>query len=184
MFPSLLVALTVQTAVPTPHDLLTADAAVRSGDEDAAVTGPALRAVAVRLELMDPRETPYYGAGALVLVQDRYRRLKDAPALWEVARLPHADAVVAGEAFGRAYAAGLAVRCVWESDRAAALGAALREQEGLNKFWGAALGAHGGCYYVPHRRECLARVRDAVGPEAFERGQWPPFAPAWTFTPR
>ena len=61
---------------------------------------------------------------------------------------------------------------------------ALAEADQLYRVWDAVRDAKSEFYYVSVRREALARLRQAIGPEDYARGVLPPHVPVWRFPQR
>lgn len=192
-------AILVSTALsaaplPSNYDLIHAEAVLYAPDEDEVHAVPprlaaALRLVALRLEVLDQREARYYpfdtfAAVEVGVLRNRVRALKDAPPTHTIERLPPGAEISLALEFARAHRNRLQERVLWEADRATLLVAALTEQERLINFWHDAMTARSEAYYLPARRLALARVRDAIGPERFDAGDWPAYCPAWSFSPR
>lgn len=149
----------------------------------------ALHATAVTWEILDPRETRYVLArpedfdADLNLLRRRRAELADAPKVGDAGRLPGRDTVNEFIRFNRAYRKGLEARQVWEADRADRIGEAVAETDRLYQVWDAVRDARCEFYYVTVRRQALAKLKAAVGPEAYETGALPPYVPEWRFRP-
>ncbi len=61
------------------------------------------------------------------------------------------------------------------------LGAVLDETKRLYRVWDAVRDSKCEFYYVTVRRQALRKLRDLVGPEAYEAGDLPPHVPVWRF---
>lgn len=184
---------------PSPYEILHAEHLIRFPELDAGPPVPPLRtrlaarAAAVRLGLIGPYEFVHwcepeeYDWGLLTgfpRLRALYADLADCPPLWEADRLPSSqwcDRVVADN---RALAANLRGRIAWEPDRAAILEAVAAEADAHAGFWSLASDATWSGADVARRRTSLRAIRDMVGAEAFERGEWPDAAPFGRFTPR
>jgi hypothetical protein len=144
-----------------------------------------LQALALHLELLDPREVKYTlveadaFASDLKELQGRYVKLADAPTLAECRRFPSRE--VAGDllASNRAYRESLSHRLAVDAIHAEELRAALHETDQLYRVWDLVRDAHCEGYYVKYRREALQQLRELVGPHAFYSGQLPPHVPLW-----
>ena len=148
---------------------------------------PALRAVALRLELLDPREVTYVltdrdeFAENLKLLQERFGELHAAPPLAESKRFPGREQVGDLLAFNRLYRERLHHRLKVDRLHADELEEALRETDHLYRVWDLVRDACCEYYYVTYRRQALHRLREAVGAHAFYTGQLPPHVPLWRF---
>src|SRR5947209_8095444 len=102
---------------------------------------PALRTLALNLELLDPREVGYVlaepddFANDLKLLQGRYRDLRAAPPLAECKRFPDRELVGDLLAFNRLYRDGLTNRLTLDRVHADELKAALAETDQLYRIW-------------------------------------------------
>jgi hypothetical protein len=147
----------------------------------------ALHATAIRLEILDERETRYVLARAedfetdLELLRRRYQDLRDAPPLADADRFPGREAVNHLIQFNRTYRTHLEGRQAWEADRAEVIGVALSETDRLYRVWDAVRDARCEFYYVTVRRQALKRLREALGDQAYEVADLPPHVPAWRF---
>jgi hypothetical protein len=146
---------------------------------------PALRAMALHWELLDPREVGYVlaqaddFAGDLKLLQGRFQELAAAPALAECKRLPSRE--MAGDllAFNRTYRDSLTNRLALDMVHADELRAALTETDQLYRIWDMVRDARCEYYYITYRRQALQQLLELVGPQAFYSGQLPPHVPMW-----
>jgi hypothetical protein len=144
-----------------------------------------VRDVAVRLEVLDPREQGYFlahprhFAGDLALLRKRYRDLADAPPLGAAAHLPTADVAAERLAYNREHHRQLRLRRDGLGPRAAALDEALAEADRLYHLWDLLRDGRSECYYVTVRRQALLSLRRALGEGAFFRGAMPPSVPVW-----
>jgi hypothetical protein len=145
---------------------------------------PALRSVAFRLELLDPREHHVLAAPDelgedLKALQERFQELQAAPPLSECQRFPDRDLVGDLLAFNRQYREELSQRLAVDRVHAQELRAALEETDHLRRVWETVLEARCECYYVVVRRRALQRLRELVGAHAYYSGQLPPHVPLW-----
>ncbi len=178
----LILAAALLAAPPgTPEDVPTPDRWPAVQD--------ALHKTAIRLEILDERETRYVLARAedyqtdLELLRRRYQELRDAPRLADSDRFPAREAVNQMIQFNRTYRGFLEGRQVWEADRAEVIGVALTETDRLYKVWDAVRDARCEFYYVTVRRQALKRLRDTLGETAYTAAELPPHVPAWRFQP-
>ncbi|HEV3258915.1 MAG TPA: hypothetical protein VG013_18740 [Gemmataceae bacterium] len=143
--------------------------------------------LAVRWEIMDPREASYTLTRPEELQEDltelrrRFRDLADAPPVYESLRFPDKASINGYLAFNRAYCRQLALRRPVELAHAAELDAALHEAEQLQDLWDTVKGARCEYYFVSYRRECLKKLREMMGDRAYYNGQLPPPVPLWRF---
>lgn len=141
------------------------------------------QAVAVRLELLDARETAYFlahprhFADDLALLRKRALDLADAPAVGAAAHLPSAEAAADRLRANRARYAQLRNLRDGLGPRAAALDVALGELDRAYQLWDLLRDGQSACYHVTVRRRALMALRQALGDEAFFRGEMPPAAP-------
>jgi len=149
----------------------------------------ALHTTALRLEILDERETRYVLSRLddfecdLDLLRRRYADLRDAPRLADADRLPVRDVVAQLIQFNRTYRQHLELRQAWEADRADVIGVAVAETDRLYKVWDAVRDARCEFYYVTVRRQALKRLRESLGEAAYEATDLPPHVPAWRFLP-
>jgi len=177
---SMILATALLSAPPdTPEPTPTAD--------EWQATQAALHAVAIRWEILDPREARYVLArpedfqNDLNLLRRRYKELSDAPLLADNQRFPDRGAVNEMLAFNRAYRRHLDGRQPMETDRATPLQAALRETDKLYQVWDSVRDARCDFYYVTVRRQALKKLRDLLGPDDYYAGKLPPYVPLWRF---
>ncbi|HYH66152.1 MAG TPA: hypothetical protein VD866_15775, partial [Urbifossiella sp.] len=117
----------------------------------------ALHTTALRLEILDERETRYVLSRLddfecdLDLLRRRYADLRDAPRLADADRLPVRDVVAQLIQFNRTYRQHLELRQAWEADRADVIGVAVAETDRLYKVWDAVRDARCEFYYVTVR---------------------------------
>jgi hypothetical protein len=177
MFPPLL-AFALLT---TPPDTLELPQAAK-------LHGPlasSVRALALHLELLDPREVGYVLAEPdsfatdLKVLQGRYQDLRSAPALVECKRFPDRELVGDFLAFNRLYRDGLNNRLSLDRVHAEELKAAVAETDQLYRVWDMVRDARCEYYYINYRRQALLQLRDLVGAHAFYSGQLPPHVPLW-----
>jgi hypothetical protein len=148
---------------------------------------PALQTLAVRWEILDPREVRYVltrpedFASDLNLLRRRFRDLTDAPPLQDCLRLPSRELVNELLSFNRAYRQHIAVRQPVELAHWWKFRAALQETEYLYQVWDTVRDARCEYYYITVRRQALKKLRDMLGEEAYYSGQLPPPVPVWRF---
>jgi hypothetical protein len=148
---------------------------------------PALQELAIRWEIMDPREKRYVMArsedfhGDLKLLRRRYRRLVEAPRLAECLRFPDRATVNELLAFNRTYRQYLTARQPVDLVHAEELREALNETDQLYQIWDAVRDARCNYYYVTVRRQALKQLRCLLGAQAFYGSRLPPHVPVWRF---
>jgi hypothetical protein len=152
----------------------------------AGLRGP-LQSMAVRLEILDPREVRYILArpddfhADLKILRRRYLDLANAPAIDDCFRFPDRAVVNDLLAFNRAYRQHIDVRQPVELIHWWELRLALEETEHLYQVWDAVRDARCEYYYVHVRRQALKRLREQIGDQAYYGGDLPPCVPLWRF---
>jgi hypothetical protein len=148
---------------------------------------PTLQALAIRWEILDPREVRYVltrpedFASDLKLLRRRYHDIQDAPPLFDCQRFPDRATISHLLAFNRAYRAHLDSRQSVELVHWWDLREAIQETDRLYQVWDTIRDARCEYYYVPFRRQALKRLRETLGPEAYYTGNLPPHVPLWRF---
>lgn len=144
-----------------------------------------VRDLAIKWELLDPRETHYLLARReefsvdINLLRRRYQELKDAPRLADADRLPPKSVAEDMVKANRAFHAVIKDRRAFELDRAEMLNTVLYETDQLYRVWDAVRDARCDFYYVAARRQALRKLRNAIGEEAYSAAQLPPSTPVW-----
>lgn len=145
----------------------------------------ALHSQALEWEILDPREDRLNNLEELTadlrVLRRRYRELKDAPPLRDVARFPNRHLIGEMLRFNRAFRRHLDARQLVDRDRTYALKEVVRETDELHKIWDLVREASCQIYYVPVRRMALKRLRDTIGEVAYLAGDLPPHVPLWHF---
>jgi len=147
----------------------------------------AIQSLAVKWEILDPREVRYVMArredweNDIALLRRRYQELKDAPKLCDAQRFPDRNTVNDLLAFNRAYRRHVDARQALEQDRGPRLRAALKETDYLYQVWDSVRDARCEYYYITVRRQALRRLREMIGPEAYDSATLPPYVPLWRF---
>ncbi len=148
---------------------------------------PSLMQLALDAELVDPREEPLLRgqsrdvAGDLRTLQNRWHESLCTPRLEECQRFPRRTIINELLTFNRAYRSDLLARMDLDALHAEELRSAVQETDQLHRLWNLLRDARCEFYYVTVRRQSLRQFRDAVGAEAFDRGQLPPHVPYWHF---
>jgi hypothetical protein len=173
-------AVVLLTSPPDPD-------AVKSLAPFAAALRPAVLQVALRVEVLDPREDEHIaGAGEgfaaeLLELQTRYQALRRAPSLADCQLFPPRRLIDDWLASNREYRCQLEARLTVDQVHAEALRSAIHETEQLHELWNLLRDAQCEGYYVTVRRRSLLELRDRIGVEAYCRGQMPPHLPVWHF---
>ena len=145
---------------------------------------PALKELAIKLEIMDPREKaelfvdPQNFPFDLKLLQRRFQELMDAPRVGEADRFPEREAVNELLSLNRDYKEYLQHRMAIDPLHADMFQQAIEETDQLHQVWATLKDARG-CYYVSARRQSLKNLRDMIGVNAFYRAELPPHLPIW-----
>jgi hypothetical protein len=148
---------------------------------------PALQQVAIRLEILDPRESRYVlardedFAADLKLLRRRYRNLREAPRLSDCQRFPDRNLVNELLTFNRTYREFLTSRQRVDLVHADEVHTALLEVDRLYQIWDAVRDARCTYYYITVRRQALKHLRELIGDAAFYRGELPSNVPVWRF---
>jgi hypothetical protein len=147
----------------------------------------ALHQTAVDWEILDPREK----RNVLVKLEDfqedldflRKRRaeLAEAPHLTDCHRMPDRRTINECIQFNRSFRKNMEARLLWESDRAGLIREIIEENERLYKVWDAIRDARSDLHYITTRRHALQRLRDLIGPDAYDSTESPPYVPDWRF---
>jgi hypothetical protein len=169
--------------------LLTApgDREVPLSPELFATVGPAAQQLALKWEILDPREVRYVlarpedFAADLKLLQRRYHELANAPPLADCQRFPDRATVSDLLAFNRTYRQQMDARQAVELVHWWDYHEAVREADQLYQVWDNVRDARCDYYYVTVRRHALQKLREEIGPEAYYAGRLPPHVPVWRF---
>jgi hypothetical protein len=149
--------------------------------------GPAVQKLALKWEILDPREVRYVlarpedFAADLKLLQRRYHELAHAPPVADCQRFPDRAVVSDLLAFNRAYRQNMDARQAVELVHWWEFREAVQEADRLYQIWDNVRDARCDYYYVTVRRHALQKLRDAIGPEAYYAGTLPPHVPVWRF---
>ncbi len=155
--------------------------------EMVAALRPALQALAIQMEILDPREVRYVltrpedFASDLKLLRRRYEELVDAPPLNDCQRFPERAIINDLLAFNRSYRQHIDTRQAMELAHWWELREAVQETDRLYQVWDTIRDARCDYYYVTVRRQALKRLRELVGEEAYYSGSLPPYVPLWRF---
>lgn len=145
-----------------------------------------LQAVALSMELMDPRERHYTLArqedadADIKCVRRRYAELVDAPYVVDALRFPSRQFVTELLAFNRSYRGYLCGRQRLDI-LDYGIASAIEETDYLYAIWDRVRDASCDYYYVTVRRAALKKLREAIGYSAYCNGCLPPHIPIWRF---
>lgn len=174
---NLLLALSLLTASPDSPITVGADPIIMAS----------LQAVAVRLEVMDPRELRYVLArledfqSDVKLLRRRFHDLRGAPLLIDSERFPNRDIVSQWLAQNRVYQSHLLVKqdiykdFYWEYNNV------INDNDWLYKVWDTVRDCRCEYYYVTVRRQALRKLIELVGPECYYSGVLPPPVPLYAY---
>jgi hypothetical protein len=147
----------------------------------------ALWSVAIRWELMDPREVQFllnrrddFGID-LEIIRKRHRDLKGAPLIAEGEWLPSRELALQAKGFNYQFSENVQKRQQWETDRVDLYNAVLNETKHLYRVWDAVTDARCESFYITTRRNALRNLRNLIGPEAFAANKLPPYVPTWRY---
>jgi hypothetical protein len=161
------------------------DAAFRP--ETFSTVGPAIQKLALKWEILDPREVRYVltrpedFAADLRLLQRRYHDLANAPPLHDCLRFPDRATVSEMLAFNRAYRQNMDTRQAVELVHWWQFREAVQEADRLYQIWDTVRDARCEYYYVTVRRHALKKLRETLGDESYYAGKLPPHVPVWRF---
>lgn len=147
----------------------------------------AIKHVALSMEVMDARSASWFLNDPKDFIQDLAtvrgccRKLRGAPPLSDVARLPSREALDemlrlnCSVRLSMKLSQGLELQWWWQWQEC------IQECDRLYQIWDAALDSQRESFYVMNRRNSLKRFRDLVGHEAYHTGPsaWPPPIPLW-----
>ena len=150
------------------------------------LVAPAVKRLAVEWELLDPREEEYFKhaenfASDLKLLQSRFEEFAHAPKAADVNYFPNRDLLNDMIAFNEQFRKSVSNRLDLDMVHADELRDVLVETDYLHQVYDAAREARCEYFYVTHRRQALAQLRDLVGLEAYYAGKLPPHVPLWRF---
>jgi hypothetical protein len=152
------------------------------------VVRDALYQTAIEWEILDSREKRYVLTKSedfqddLDFLRKRRCELAEAPRVIASQRLPDRNSINDCIRFNRSFRKNMELRLAWESDRADFIREVINENERLYKIWDAIRDAKSDMHYVTTRRLALLKLRDLIGPDAFESGDALPYVPDWRFT--
>jgi hypothetical protein len=164
-----------------------ADAEAPVTPEMFTAVAPAVQRLALKWEILDPREVRYVltrpedFTADLKLLQRRYHELADAPPLYDCKRFPDRATVSELLAFNRAYRQRMDSRQAVEVVHWWEYREAVQEADRLYQVWDTVRDARCDYYYVTVRRHALKKLRDTLGAEDYYAGHLPPHVPVWRF---
>jgi hypothetical protein len=149
----------------------------------------ALRQVGMDRELLDEKETYFFDKradflGDLAIIRQRHADLHDAPPVADSFRLPPRSLASELCRFNMAFRKSLEERKEVELDRVDELSAVIREADQLYRVWDLIRDAECEWLYVPARRQALKNLRELIGRDAYNRGEFPPNIPHWRLEDR
>lgn len=145
----------------------------------------AVQALAVEWEILDPREKRWVMTQAedvatdLRMLRRRYTELADAPLAIDVLRFPDKETLSSCLSFNRAYRRNLEGQ--WTPGHEYEQSQALAEVDHLYTIWDYARDARVDFFSITVRRTALKGLREAIGPEAYARGELPCHVPLHRF---
>ncbi len=143
--------------------------------------------LAVKWEILDPRETRYILARPeefgidINLLRRRYQEMKDVPHLADAQRLPDRHTASDLIQFNRAFRKTLDTRKTLETDRTDEWLTVMAETDRLYQVWDSIRDARCDFYYVTVRRNAMQKLKTLIGDEAWDAGEMPPGVPVWRF---
>ena len=146
-----------------------------------------LQQMALRLELLDPREAKYmlnrpenlrHDLGTIL---QRWEDLQDAPLVEDSLRFPSRNAALAALEQNRLYKTHLENRLSLNAANEEWLLDVVGETNQLQQVWDAICYARNENNYVSERRRNLLRLRELLGHEAYYAADLPPPVPWWRF---
>lgn len=146
-----------------------------------------LRALAVRHEVLDPREVrwvlyhPDRLADDLTFLRRRYRTLAASPPLHDAQAWPCIRTCVLNLEFNRAYRQHLERLLEVECRDTWTLREAIAETDRLYHVWDLIRDAQCDYYMVTVRRLALEQLRQEIGVADYYAGRMPPCVPVWRF---
>jgi hypothetical protein len=164
-----------------------ADKEIAIGPELFGSVGPAMQKLALKWEILDPREVRYVltrpedFTADLKLLQRRYHELANAPPVSDCLRFPDRAVVSELLAFNRAYRQQMDTRQAVELVHWWEFREAVQEADRLYQVWDNVRDARCDYYYVTVRRHALKKLRDTIGAEDYYAGKLPPHVPVWRF---
>ena len=145
---------------------------------------PALTALALHWELLDPRESDCFKnaedfAADLKMLQGRFAELRCAPHLNDLERFPDTDLVKDMLRFNHSFHEHVSIRLGFDTIHDDDLRATLLETDDIRRIYAAVLDARCDHYQVAYRRKVLSQLRELVGFQDFYAGRLPPHVPIW-----
>ena len=150
-------------------------------------TAIALQQLALRLEILDHRESSYILVkkqdfhSDINLLRRRYAEFSNVPRIADSFRMPCRGFVNEMLAFNRSYRQHLLDRKRLEVDRDDVISNTIYENDLLYQIWDAVRDSQCEFYYVTVRRTALRRIRNIIGEERYLSCDFPPVVPVWRF---
>jgi len=148
---------------------------------------PALQRLALKWEILDPREVSYVlvrpedFAADLKMLRQRHFDLVNAPPMQDAERFPDRATVADLLTFNRAYRQQMEIRQAVEPVHWWEYQEAVQEADRLYQIWDSVRDARCGYYYITVRRQALKKLQDLLGFDAYAAGRLPPHVPLWRF---
>lgn len=151
---------------------------------------PAMIALAIEAEILDPRAASGYFASDwswsqdLLALRGQYAALRSAPTLADCHQLPPLGLCSCMLTANREFREELKRRAACDMVHREEIIAAIDDTDAMYHVWAAAAYAQTRHYDVTMRRQSLHTVRRMIGPEAFYTGLLPPPLPLWAIPRR
>lgn len=192
---TVLVTAMMADVVPTPYDLIVADAVLH---ESLNVPPPepwprgrnAFLTVLVREEAIEPEcMSSMFPVGCNWGYEVNYARrniaaVKHAPRLYHLNRFPSGEEALKLHELNRDHAIRLKDRLEWEPDRYDRIKPAITESLRLARMWKLVAEVHAVRDWSRPRRVRLAELRSFMGEELWDSWEPLPVAATWSFEPR
>lgn len=150
---------------------------------------PAVVAVSLELELIDPKEAPWFlmvtGDDDFKWGLDRSRgrwvELKDAPRISEAKLFPSQSELTPLMAFNRQYRDYIDIQIYVKPHKADEFRERLIEIDRIYYTFDTACDTQMAYFYINVKRAALKRLKEKLGPAMFYAGELPPAVPVWQF---
>lgn len=152
---------------------------------------PAITAVSLDLELIDPKEAPWLLAigdnapdsfkWGLARSRERWADLKDAPRVSEGWVFPPQNDLAERMSFNRRYREHIDIQIYVKPHKADEFREILVEVDRLYYILDDACETQFSYFYVNAKRAALKRLKEKIGPAMFYAGELPPAVPVWRF---
>ncbi len=147
----------------------------------------ALQKAAIKMEILDPRETNFYFVDHKFFfrhvqrMHERYEKFLGEPLLAEAERLPSRDEIARLIKFNRRFRQHIVSESQLNKDRSDTYRETLTETDYLYRFWLAVQEARCPFFYVEVRRAALKKMKNLLGAEAYYQGSYLPNVPTWRY---